>query len=201
MAVKTSRVDMKDVYLYVYTRESADETTATGVLFKFSDGNFTFSVKKEKEFVLDRGRVETGSVRDADETPMEVSFEGEFTTLYGDDDVASSYELLMGEGDCLAYAGLGADSCEPYATYLMLANDPLVRRPGCGDGEVLLFKDFFCDSAEVDISAGTLSFSGKCKHVSPTQVPWETVIADGIECTINTESVKLPVVALHQHST
>ncbi len=185
MSVTTARIDMKDVYLYVLTHEAAWQTTDGSGLpdtivsagFKFAEGDFNYNAKKEYDFIPDRGKIETGSVRQQDEQPMEVNFQGEYETLFGDDDSPSAYEILVGTGDCVGFAGLGPNNCEPYATWLFLINDPLIRLPQCSEGEGLLFKNFFCNGPEVAIKAGTVSFQGKCKKTAPDKVAWNNAAA------------------------
>ena len=170
MPLTTARIDMKDVYLYVLTHQAAHGGTYPTIIsagFKFSEGDFSYSAPREYEFIPDRGLIAGGSVRQADETPMEVNFEGEYATLHGNPGDPSAYEILMGEDNCAGWAGLGDNSCEPYATWLLLVNDPLIRLPACSEGEFLLFKNFFCQGPDVTIRAGTVNFNGQCKATAP----------------------------------
>ena len=176
MSVTTARIDMKDVYLYILTHEAAwqggDPSSIVHAGFKFSDGDFTYSAKKDYEFIPDRGQLATGSVRQNDEVPMDINFQGEYQTLFGEDGTPSPYEILAGDEDCFGWAGLGNNQCEPYATWLFLVNDPLIRLPACGEGEGLLFKNFFCNGPEIAIKAGSASFTGRCKATKPEKVEW-----------------------------
>lgn len=180
MAVTTARIDMKDIYLYILTHELAPADPPVNIIgsgFKFSDGDFTFRAPRDYEFIPDRGLIESGSVRQNDEQPMEVNFEGEYATLFGEDGVPSAYEILMGEGDAADYAGLGNNVCEPYATWLLVVNDPKIRLPQCSDGEFLLFKNFFCNGPDVAFRAGTVSFDGRCKATAPVKVTYDGMVA------------------------
>lgn len=205
MAVTTARIDMKDVYLYIFTREDTDGA-ASSYLFKFSQGDFTYSVKKGYEFITDRGLLITGSVRSTDEVPCDVKFEGEYETVFSDEGTPSPYEILMGEEDCAGWVGLGYNTCEPYATWLACINDPLIRLPGCAAGEGLLFKYFFCESADFATKAGTCSFSGKCRVVAPKKITQSSGSFTTHDEAINdSETITLTFlnnsgVSLHDHS-
>lgn len=180
MAVTTARIDMKDVYLYVLTHQSAWSGNPDNIVhhgFRFGDGDFNYTIKKEYEFTPERGRIEGGTMREGDEQLVEITFEGVYETLYGEDGTPSVFEILMGRGDCASWAGLGDNPCEPYATWLYLINDPLIRIPTCGEGEGLLFKNFFCEQADPTISGGTYSFSGMAKILFPEKVSWSDASA------------------------
>jgi hypothetical protein len=180
MAVTTAKVDMKDVYLYILSQEgpwSGTPDDVSHVGFRFGDGDFSYSIKKEYEFIPERGRIEGGSMRQGDEQLVEITFEGVYETLFGEDGDPSHIEMLMGYGDCATWRGLGENPCEPYATWLVLVNDPLVRIPNCDAGEILLFKNFFCEGTDPAMSGGTVSFSGMAKILTPEIVEWNNAAA------------------------
>jgi hypothetical protein len=180
-----SRIDMKDVYLYIQSRQAADDDIST-ILFKFAEGKFNTKVAKGFEFIPNRGIVATGTVKEKDQIPCDISFSGEYDRVFipagSDADVLTPYEMLMGmgraekivdpdTGDIIqaGWVGLGTSGCEPYATRLMLVVDPALRLPGCASGEVLMYLPFFCEEADFDVSGGTLDFKGKCKTVGPSK--------------------------------
>jgi len=180
MAVTRARIDMKDVYLYVLSHQNSwnsvpgesEPDTIVSLGFRFGNGNFSYSLRREFNYIPERGRMENSTMTEGDEVPMDIQFNGVYETLYGDDNSPSIYELLMGRGDCAGWAGLGDNPCEPYAVSLVLVNDPLIRVPTCGEGEILLFENFFCAQADPDLSAQEYSFQGQSKSLFPVKLPW-----------------------------
>ena len=185
-----ARIDMKDVYLYLVSRETA-EGDPYFLGFRFLEGEFSFTVAKGFEFIPDRGILQAGTVRENDEVPCDISFSGEFnrTFIPTGDETLTPYELLMQQGTALpirdsegnvvqaGWVGMNDNICEPYATELWLINDPEIRKPGCVSGEYLHFAPFFCESAEFNTKNGTCSFKGKMKRVGPIK---ETVLPEAL---------------------
>lgn len=175
-----ARIDMKDVYLYIVSKETA-ETDPYFLGFKFLEGEFSFTVAKGFEFIPDRGLLATGTVKENDEVPCEISFSGQFDRVFipADEAELTPYELLMQQGTALptrdaegvvitaGWVGMNENVCEPYSTDLWLINDPEIRKPGCVSAEWLHFTPFFCESAEFNTKNGTCSFKGKMKRVGP----------------------------------
>ena len=109
------------------------------------------------------------SVREGDQVPMEVSFEGVWETLHtsgaeGQGSVYSVLQALKAE-DNSTYTG---DACQPASCDLELA-----YAPDCaGDtDQTITFPWFRYESFQMDANAGTISVSGKCMVVEPTFDP------------------------------
>ena len=139
---------------------------------KFGEGNLTYTQRKNREYKLDRGKLATGEVRDGDDEPMEVSFDGVFTKLTSSTGEAVSIpEFLDQIGAASSHATTG-DACEPYAIDLVLSVDA-----ACGtiEDEIITFDQFRYEELNGDFGEGTISVTGKCKAVRPTSVRTTTV--------------------------
>lgn len=139
---------------------------ANSLTLKFGDGNFTWSEKVNREYVRDRGILDT--VRDGDDEPVDVKFEGVLEYYTGPGTPAPTVEdVLTKSGDASTWASTGA-TCEPYAVDIELVNTPTCS--GAKAKETLTFADFRYESVDYDVKAGTVSVTGKCNITKPTSV-------------------------------
>lgn len=155
--------DLKDATMYLVDGTSTPKTLE----IKFDEGTLQFSEKKEREFRLNRGDLETGAVRDGDDQPCEVSFEGRFNAVTSSSgDPVTVMEFLKQTGAASAHATTG-DACEPYCIDIQLQVDH-----NCNDvdDEIVTFSKFYYEDISGDFGAGTLGVSGRCKSVGPTAI-------------------------------
>lgn len=164
MATQT-KIDMKNVTLVI-----KDDGGANSVSVTFDDGNFTWTRTTNREYVLDRGVIDT--VRDGDQAPLEVSFQGRYDYIKGDSPDTTLYDALHQEGEASAWVssanGTPGQACAPYCVDLYLTNTPTCSGGLSNPIEELLFQFFRVESCAVDTSAGTLDVSGKCNVLKPT---------------------------------
>lgn len=130
---------------------------------KIGDGNLTYTENKEYEYLLDRGDLDT--VREGNEVPMDVSLEFvyEFVTT-GTSEEVTPVDALKGKGGALDWTSASADQCEPYCVDIVI-----VHNPPCGTAqeEHTTFPEFRHDSLEFDLSAATISVTGRCNVSEP----------------------------------
>lgn len=123
------------------------------------EGNLTWSVKNPLEYRKDRGNL--GSVRNADQEPVEVTLEAEFDNVISNGvEPVTVTEALTKTGAASAWVTTSSDACEPYAVNLIVEFEP-----ECDDGtlaERLTFSDFRPDNRDYDVGAGQISIPGKC---------------------------------------
>lgn len=131
---------------------------------KLGDGNLTWTVNREYEYLLDRGNLDT--VREGDQQPLDVSIDSvyEFITT-GTGETISPYDAVNGTGGAAEWVSSSNDPCEPYAVDLEVE-----YTPPCGgaETETTLLPDFRYDTFESDLDAATLSLTGRCNVVKPT---------------------------------
>lgn len=128
------------------------------------DGNLTWTVNKEYEYLLDRGNLDT--VREGDQVPMDVVLDSvyEFITT-GTSETISPYDAMNQEGGAVDWVSSSADACEPYCVDIEIEHTPSC---GTAQTETTLLPDFRYDTLDVDLDAATISFTGRCNVVKPT---------------------------------
>jgi hypothetical protein len=128
------------------------------------DGNLTWTINKEYEYLLDRGNLDT--VREGDQVPLDVVLDSvyEFITT-GTGETITPYDAMNGVGGASEWVSASADPCEPYAVDLEVDH---VQNCGTAEDELTLLPDFRYDTLDVDLDAATISFTGRCNAVSPT---------------------------------
>lgn len=153
--------------------------TPNVVTVLLGQGNVTWTENYGYDYETERGDIGNGSVRDADEQPVELNVTSKWENTYyngsdpdnapdGDTDATvTPYEALKGVEAASAWTSTGADACEPYAVKVRIEFDVT-----CGSvvDETVTFDEFRCESCAFDVQAGTLVFSGKSKQVRPTVV-------------------------------
>lgn len=130
---------------------------------KIGSGNLSYSEKKNIEYVLDRGKLNTA--RQGDEVPMEVTLDAIFEHIIsGTGEAITPVEAIKGVGAASEFVNSATDKCEPHACDIQLVNTP-----PCGvvQVETFLFPDFRHDQIDCDFSKGTIAFKGKCNATEP----------------------------------
>jgi len=179
-------IDGDDRYTVVSTMETALATTtivftpglvaavvdndivianAVFLAIKVGEGNITWSEKKPREFKLDRGRLD--QVRNADEVPMDVSFQlmyEELTASSGDPPTPS--DALKRRGAAVDWVSTNPDPCAPFSINIRLDHIP----PGCTSFETerVVIEQFYYESLDHDPKAGTISCAGKSNKTEAT---------------------------------
>ncbi len=128
------------------------------------EGNFTYEQKKARQYIKNKGRL--GSVRNADEDPMEIAFDFRWDFLRGDtNDPVTIEEALTQTGNASGWVSAASDPCEPYAVDLLI-----VHAPPCSGfkEEHILIEDFRHESLAHDPKAGQVAVKGNANRVSPT---------------------------------
>jgi len=131
---------------------------------RVGDGNLTYDKKKPREYKLDKGRLYL--VRNADEAPMDVTFDFVWDHIIGSTgDPITVEEALDGTGRASHWVSSATESCEPYAVDITV-----LYTPDCEDvePEKIVFEDFRYDSLKHDIKAGSVACTGACNRVAPT---------------------------------
>ncbi len=133
---------------------------------KVGDGNITWTVNREFEYLLDRGDLDT--VREGDQVPLDVTLDMvyEFITT-GTDNIITPYDALNGIGGADEWVSSSSDACEPYAVDIEIEHDPPC---GSEETETTTLTDFRYDTLEADLSAATVVATGRCNTVLPTVV-------------------------------
>jgi hypothetical protein len=131
---------------------------------KLGDGNLTWTVNKEYEYLLDRGNLDT--VREGDQQPLDVTLDSVYEQITtGTAETISPYDAMNGTGGASEWVSASTDLCEPYAVDLEVVH---AQPCGTAEDETTDLPDFRYDTLEVDIDAATISFTGRCNAIAPT---------------------------------
>ena len=125
---------------------------------KLGDGNLTWTVNKEYEYLLDRGNLDT--VREGDQQPMDVSIDSVYEHITtGTSETITPYDALNGIGGASEWVSSSSDACEPYAVDVEIEHSV-----SCGttQDETTLLPDFRYETFESDLDAASLSMTGRC---------------------------------------
>ena len=142
--------------------------TPEELAIKFDEGNLTFDVTKNREYVKDRGVLD--SVRDGDQEPMSVAFQGRFNAIKastGND--ITVMEFLNNTNAETTLVSVG-QVCDPFAVDIVLTFDHSDCVPGVGNvvqDEEIVFEEFRFEGIGGDFKAGQISVTGKCNRVLP----------------------------------
>jgi hypothetical protein len=131
---------------------------------KLGEGNLTYSEKKEYEYLLDRGNLDT--VKEADEQPVEVNLEFVYEYIRsssgGDITPVDAIKQINEASDWISSS---SDLCEPYCLDIRAKH---CVPCGTDEDEDVLLQDFRWESLDYDYSAATIAVTGKCNVTDAT---------------------------------
>lgn len=121
-------------------------------------GNCQYTEKKNIEYVLDRGLLDT--VREGDQAPVEVKLDFTWEFLLADSgDPPTVEDALKQRGNASTWTSSSDDQCEPYAVDIEIWYNPPCS--GIKD-EVITLSDFRWEQLDHNAKDGQVSLSGKC---------------------------------------
>lgn len=125
---------------------------------KLGEGNLTYSEKRNMEYILDRGGLDT--VKEGDDVPVDVKMDATWEFLRAaSGDPPTMEDVLKQRGQAAHWESSSDDPCEPYATDIEVAYDP-----PCGgeEDEIILLRDFRHENLDHDLKQSQISVTGKC---------------------------------------
>jgi hypothetical protein len=133
---------------------------------KVGDGTLTYNETKNREYKLNRGRID--KVRNGDEAPLEVSLTLAWTYIkaYTTDTIPSIEDALKQRGVAAEWVSTG-EGCDPYAVDLVIKNAPTACVGESYPVETIVFPEFRYEKLNHDAKAGTVSCDGKCNATEP----------------------------------
>jgi len=137
---------------------------ANSLDIKIGEGTVTFDETVVREYVRDRGVLDT--VRNGQQEPMDVRLDllweflkGETTTLITPEDA------LKKRGGAASWTSSDSDQCAPFALDIEIWYDPLCSTDMI---EQIILPDFRYEKLSHDTKAGTIQCSGKCNATEAT---------------------------------
>jgi len=156
-----TQIDLK--YATIELHDGAVPAEALEV--KIGEGNLTFVERKNMEYVLDRGILD--SVREGDQVPVDVTMDFVWEYLKGLTSTGATptvEDALKNRGAASTWVSSDtADACNPYALDIQVYYAPV-----CSSGggtvydEQILLSDFRYEELNHDLRAGTVACTGKC---------------------------------------
>jgi len=125
------------------------------------EGNIKWSEKVNRIYTKNKGALD--EVRNGDEDPIEVSFEFTWKYVTGSSTtgaVPTPIDALKNIGNASTWLSSDSDGCRPYAVDIIIVHTPVPST--CGDKETYTLSDFRYEGMDFDLSAATISCSGKC---------------------------------------
>lgn len=157
-------IDLKDCVLTLKPgTASTSLNELSDIVFVMGEGNFTWTIARNIEYRLGNGTLATAKVREGDEIPMEVSFEGDWETV--DSTALVSEEEILAVLNSTGQSSDTADVCAVGSCDIELAYTP---ECATDSGQTYTFPYFRWENCSFDASAGTISISGKCRAKVPT---------------------------------
>lgn len=153
--------------LSVYIEDGSDPVNRLQIMF--DDGTLSYTEQKNREYKMNRGVLDEDTVvRDGDDVPLEVQFQGRFGALKSTsaDDISPT-EILKNKHSDITFTTTDSAPCSPYAVDIVIEE---ARPVGCEPDyppETVRFPMFRYESLAYDFKAGTINVSGKCKATEP----------------------------------
>lgn len=132
---------------------------------KVGEGNVVWTETLNRDYILDRGNLDT--VRNGDQAPVDVKFEftWEWITAVTGSGVPTLEDALKNRGEASTWVTTDSDVCAPYCVDIIIWYDP-----GCGGSntEKIELPYFRYESLDHNISDSQISCAGKCNVVEAT---------------------------------
>jgi hypothetical protein len=125
---------------------------------RIGQGNLTYTEKKNYDYRLNRGLLD--SVREGDQAPMELNFDFEWwylTSASGEEITVE--EALKQKGAASTWVSTSVDPCEPYAVDLVILYTPICAGV---DPETIIFPAFRWETLDHNIKDAQISCKGTC---------------------------------------
>lgn len=133
---------------------------------KIGTGTLTYDEMVVREYTRDRGKLST--VRDGDESPMDVAFDVIWEFMKGgvsSSSVVSFEDALKKRGAASAWVSSDLDTCAPYALDVQIWYDPACQ---VDQIEEIMLPDFRYEKLSMDAKAGMIKCTGKCNATQAT---------------------------------
>jgi hypothetical protein len=159
-----AQIDIRDAVIKI--KDGGVGSAQNEIEIKVGEGNFTWTERKNMEYLLDRGNLD--EVREGDQAPVEVSFEFKWEYITGGvttTTIPSIEDALKKVEAASTWVTSDSDPCRPYAVDL-----EVTYTPDCssGDVETMTFPDFRYEELSHDLRAGQISCSGQCNVTEAT---------------------------------
>lgn len=150
--------------------EVSGTVTFTGQLLevKIGEGNLTYSETVNRDYILNRGLIDT--IRDGDDVPMDVAFDfvWEYITAVSASAVPTIEDVLKKTGEAAAWISTSTDACEPYCVDLEVQYNP--DCPNGSNSETITLPYFRYEKLDHNLRDSQIACTGKCNTKVATAV-------------------------------
>lgn len=132
----------------------------------FGAGDFSYTENAKREYVLDRGVLATGAVRNGDDEPVSINIDAMWTEMRAaSGGLVTLEEALKKIGAASAWVSTAVDTCEPYCVDLVFEYGA-----ECSGtlGHRLTFPMFRYEQLDYSAKDGKIKITGKAKCTQPT---------------------------------
>jgi hypothetical protein len=124
---------------------------------RIGEGNISWTEKKMRTYVKDRGILDT--VRNGDQDPIEVKLDATWVFLKASTgQTPTIHDVLKQRGEASTWTTSSSDPCEPYCVDIVVEYTPPCSTE---EMEIYTIRDFRYEELGSDLKAGQLSVSGK----------------------------------------
>jgi hypothetical protein len=153
-----AQIDFKDMAI---TIKDGTAGTPNSITVKIGEGSMSYSEKKPRTYIKDRGNLDT--VRDGDEEPVDVSFDATWEKITVGSGVTAGVpsieDALKARGAAADWVSTSSDVCEPFAVDILCTYTPKCGTDGSG---TITLADFRYEDLGHNLKDGTLQIQGKC---------------------------------------
>lgn len=158
-------IDLK--YATISIKDGGVGTAQNSIEIKIGEGNLTYTERREMIYTADRGTLD--DVREGDEQPMDVSFDFLWEYISSVSPNPPTVEdALKNRNEASGWVSTDADACRPYAVDIEINYVPNCQPTG--NTEVITLPDFRWEELNHDLTAASISCTGRCNAVEATAV-------------------------------
>lgn len=160
-------IDLK--YATITVKDGTTPVSAQNSLeIKIGEGNLTYTERREIIYTTDRGTLD--DVREGVQQPMDVAFDflWEYITALTGSGTPTVEDALKKKGEASTWVSTDSDTCRPYAVDLVISYVPDCTPTG--NTEVITLPDFRYEELNHDLTAASISCTGKCNAVEAAVV-------------------------------
>lgn len=157
-----------DLKYATITLQDGTVTVPNSLEVKIGEGNLTYTERREMIYTTDRGNLD--DVREGDQQPMDVAMDflwEHITALTGSGNPTVE-DAIKNRGEAADWVSTDSDACRPYAVDIIITYVPDCTPTG--NTEVITLPDFRWEELNHDLSAASISCTGKCNAVEATPV-------------------------------
>lgn len=156
-------VDLKNATIKF---KDGTDVTPNEIEIVLDEGNLSWSESYPMEFKMNRGKLASGAVREADEEPCSISIDAQWKNIISSSgDGPTPYEFARQKGEASSYVSTG-DDCDPYCIDVEIVFDN--SECSSSEDETILFEKVYFETFNFNPDSPAISMEGRCKSEAPS---------------------------------